>query len=423
MITLSSVTPDMLLSGFVYLAFGLILRIQKGFINYSTFVLLGMVLGLGYLTKAVMFPLTFIFLLISIFSVGNLKMGLQRSIIALLFFIIIAGPFIILISNAKGRFTFGEAGRYNYWFHVNGNEFFHWDGNPPGSGTPLHPVRKIFDEPAVYEFATPINGTYPLWYDPSYWYDGIQIHFALKDQIKTIKKHIIDYYHIYYPSYSVFIFGILILYLMSGKGWLVLRNIVKEWYLLLPVIVVYGMYSLVWVDNRYIGPFNSMLWLGLFSGIRLPESGELKKLIKYIIIVMISILLIITIRDMIKYRHPWPEVQWEIVRALKDFGILPGDKIAGIGYSHNHTWARLARVRFIAEVTHEDIEEFWSVDDSVRSKIYKSLSKLGAKAIVTDKVPKSLPPGWQRIANTNYYVYLLHDAPLFSKQISHPNLP
>ena len=32
----------------------------------------------------------------------------------------------------------------------------------------VHPVRKLFDAPPIYEFATPLKGTSPVWYDPSY---------------------------------------------------------------------------------------------------------------------------------------------------------------------------------------------------------------------------------------------------------------
>jgi hypothetical protein len=68
LISIRLVTPDMCVAAFVYLASGLILRIRTGTATARTFVLLGIVLGLGYLAKAVMFPLAFVFLAVAAFS-------------------------------------------------------------------------------------------------------------------------------------------------------------------------------------------------------------------------------------------------------------------------------------------------------------------------------------------------------------------
>ena len=50
-ISMRLVSPDMLMAGFIYLAVGLLLRIWEQPRNFSRFVLLGVVLGLGYLAK------------------------------------------------------------------------------------------------------------------------------------------------------------------------------------------------------------------------------------------------------------------------------------------------------------------------------------------------------------------------------------
>src|SRR5439155_7877408 len=144
---------------------GLILRIQTGATSWLTFALLGVVLGLGYLTKAPMLLLTFIFLGVSIFSVGNFRKALPRALIALVVFLSIGGPFVLALSHIKGRWTFGDSGKLNYAWHVNKIAgYIHWQGEIPDDGIPKHPTRKIFTLPAIYEFRTPIGGTYPAWY-------------------------------------------------------------------------------------------------------------------------------------------------------------------------------------------------------------------------------------------------------------------
>lgn len=73
LIEIWAVTPDMLVAALVYLAAVVIVRIRFGAASRRTFALLGIVLGLGYLAKAAMFPMAFIFLAVRLVSVGNLR--------------------------------------------------------------------------------------------------------------------------------------------------------------------------------------------------------------------------------------------------------------------------------------------------------------------------------------------------------------
>ena len=65
LINIWTVTPDMCLAAFLYLAAGLILLIRNESATWPTYALLGLILGLTYLTKAAMFPLAFVFLIIA----------------------------------------------------------------------------------------------------------------------------------------------------------------------------------------------------------------------------------------------------------------------------------------------------------------------------------------------------------------------
>ena len=87
-------SPDMFVAAFVYLASGILLRMRNGGTSYLTYAFLGMTLGFAYLSKAVMFPLSFIFLSLSLFPIGNLRKALPRTIIA---FIIFAGLFYFFL--------------------------------------------------------------------------------------------------------------------------------------------------------------------------------------------------------------------------------------------------------------------------------------------------------------------------------------
>ena len=55
----------------------------------------------------------------------------------------------------------------------------------------------------MYEFGTPIAGTYPVWYDPSYWYEGLTPHFDLTAQMSTVYKNIKAYWDIFSPDQAL----------------------------------------------------------------------------------------------------------------------------------------------------------------------------------------------------------------------------
>ncbi|MDQ3258363.1 MAG: hypothetical protein M3R15_31510, partial [Acidobacteriota bacterium] len=157
MIALQSVTPDMCVAACVYVAAGLIVRIRRGASGWMTYVWLGMVLGIGYLAKAAMFPLAFVFLavslLASVWATGGVWRGaVGRMAVAVAVFVLVGGPFLVALSMAKGRVTFGDSGRLNYAWYVTNVGYRHWQGEPAGSGEAKHTTRKVMAEPAVYEF-------------------------------------------------------------------------------------------------------------------------------------------------------------------------------------------------------------------------------------------------------------------------------
>jgi hypothetical protein len=119
-----------------------------------------MVLGLAYLAKAAMFPLSFVFLAVSLFCRGKLRRALPGVRLPSLSFSCSVLPFVASISMAKGRLTFGDAGTLTYVRYVNGVPYPHWQGETAGSGTP-NILRADLDDPPIYEFGTPIGGTYP----------------------------------------------------------------------------------------------------------------------------------------------------------------------------------------------------------------------------------------------------------------------
>ncbi len=423
LITISLVTPDMCVAAFVYLASGILLRIRRGSISWLTFVTLGVVLGFSYLAKAIMFPLSFIFLLVSLFLVGNFRRAVPRFLIALLAFFLVAGPFIAALSSFNGRLTYGDSGKLNYAWYVNSvPQGVHWQGGPIGSGIPEHPTRKIFNKPAVYEFATPIKGTYPAWYNPSYWHEGLKIHFDLSDQLLVMKNIIKKYFVILFKLQPSLVMGCFILYYMSRRRWLCFKDIAEQWSLLVPAVATMGIYSLVHMEHRFVGAFIVLLWVGTFSGVRLPKSDESKTLLSSIAVFISMAIMIGMIYSTVykAYYHikakginSAPHEAWQVAEELKQMGISAGDKVAFIGRSGSSYWARLARVQIVADIPQEEKYTFLEADSLVKSQVYEAFSRTGAKVVVIYE-PDGLKSfdfseKWKRIGNTPYNIYFLHE--------------
>jgi hypothetical protein len=59
-----------------------------------------------YMSKAIMFPMTFCFLAVSSFAGMNFRRGFGRSVMALVVFLLVSAPFWIALARDKGRLTF-----------------------------------------------------------------------------------------------------------------------------------------------------------------------------------------------------------------------------------------------------------------------------------------------------------------------------
>jgi hypothetical protein len=228
--------------------------------------------------------------------------------------------------------------------------------------------------------------------------------------------------------YQVFLGGLLFSYLIiltvGDRFWLSLKELTRSWVLLILAAAGLGVYMLG-IDmptaildkqpsTRYIAPFIVLLFAGVFSSVRLPNSQESKRLIAGI-----TLATLITVAVQLSYHtlnevgfelvDRKPHLHWQVVESLTQLGVIPGEKVALLGYymyPHYH-WARLARVKIVAEII--DAEAFWEKDSSIRSKILEKIKETGAKLIVQKPGIKTTVPistmGWQKLGNTSYYVY------------------
>lgn len=437
LITLSSVTPDMCVAALVFLASGLLSRIRLTSDRWGQFALLGAVLGLAYLTKAIMFPLAALFLVAGVFSVGNIRKALPRVLVAASVFAIVCAPFLWALHEVKGRWTFGDSGHLAYAWLVDETDsaFLHWRGRPSGTGTPAHPTTQIFDSPAAYEFKEPLRVTYAPWYDPSYWNEGLVGRFNPRGHLKVLGRGALRYYAVFInsPIGMATLVSFLVLFVYRDRG---SRNWiagVRAWNVLLPALGAFALYALVHVETRYIGPFVIVTWLVLFSGIRLREEVASRRVMSSVVVAMATGCMVViiaksmvpaysTVRDVARREYASDAASantpyWRVADGLARMGVQPGDQVGFIGYGFaaGSFWARLARVQIIADietgtefVPKSDVEKFWHSPADVKRQVFEAFSRTGAKAIVANRVPFGhSDPGWQRIGDTDHFVYFL----------------
>jgi hypothetical protein len=272
LIQIWAVTPDMIMAALVFLSAGLIAQIRISPSNWRLFIYLGLVLGLGYLSKTFMFSIALLFLGLTLFLRRITWNAVLKTTLAAGMFLLVSMPFIFLISQKAGTFTIGESGTITYLRYVGGIPFPHWQGDPANNILPTNPSRVIFDDPPVYEFGDPIGGTYPISADPAYWYKGFEVRFDLVSQIFRLLSGAIYYIDLFAQKQGIFLASILGLYLLAIGQKTYPPRTIQQWTLTLPAIAAFGLYALVLVHDRYVGVFVLLFWTDILANIRLQNT-------------------------------------------------------------------------------------------------------------------------------------------------------
>jgi len=411
----SVVSPDLWLEGLICLAAGLLVRIRRGDAKWWTCALFGAALGASYLDKGVMFPISFVFLGCCFFPVKPLRTSVLRAMVAVGFFAAVASFLIWPLSREKNRITFGDTGKINYAEFVDGaTRYIHWQGGPDGVGRPIHATRQLLTNPPLFEFAKPVDGTYPPWYDPSYWYAGIVPILRVGNQLRAIRFTIEEYAGIL-PYFGPVLVAFLSLSLFGSSGGRVWRDLLHQWHLWIPALAGLGVYALLYVESRLVGPFLLLGCVALFAGLRFPDTDAARGFQRAVSLALATVLCVgigwLGARSFFRALSPKPFVDWQVAQGLGRSGIEPGDKIASMGYSLNAYWAHLAGVRIVAEIPMGAAGEYWSCSPRVKSEILADFANAGAKAVVTDQGPPNRPNNeWERIGQTGYFVHMLRTA-------------
>jgi hypothetical protein len=413
---LDLVTPDLLVSTFVYAIGGVMLRARRQ-AQLRWALALGALLGVGYLAKAPMLALAPLFLGASTLVLRGARRRTWHLTNASLTLIVVAVPYMLMLSIANGRPTAGDSAALNYLWTIDGAPLVHWQGGPPALGQPLHHSQLLLDRPPVFAFDAPFAVTYAPWYAPEYWFVGATPFFRLGAQVRAIVAGLQVYSRIV-VDLSVVLALLSVLLLMRHKPWSIRWT--GPWLVLLaPAVAAFCMYDLVLVEARYVAPFVVLFMLALLMLVRLPKTAWSAALLSWtaLLIVLVQMLQIGSIladpagslvSEIREGAQLVPDDNAQVALALRSAGIQPGAPVASGERGFNAYWARLARVRIVAEVSGFEGPAILETDQQARAATQRALLAQDVRALVARGWPALTgDPAWQRVGDTDYFYVLL----------------
>jgi hypothetical protein len=452
-LSMATVRPDALLQALMLSAFAMLLQ---SFASESLIYApaMGFFFGLAYLTKSFAFLITLLSIaLMMLFQAWVQKRKPVRVIaagaLAFVVFAAIAGPYINALSKQKHRFDFGDSGALNYAWYVSGTVKMHIEPSMSadfGSAKVnlIHPERQLLAQPGIYSYRAEPYGTYPAWFDPTYFHERIVPIFSASRLIHRDVRNIVLSFRYLLNHPEAWILLILLLACGARFGFTHARTSLHHWRhstFWVPSIflglAMWGIYGLVNIEERYVTLAYLLIVLPVFAAlVYVPELSEPtddnpwpRRTATAMIAVLAFLALGETLRVALENRRnesaaglPAAWVQPNIVeaaRGLNALGVGSGDQIACMGTIaclNDPYWMRLANVRVLTEVYNPDakhlLEEYEGLPN--RQQVEDVLKSQGAKVVVaafdpgemTGRTPASA--GWIRLGESDLYALPLN---------------
>jgi hypothetical protein len=430
LVPLSKLTPDALVAATVYAGVAVLLRLRREPQCTWAAPVLGALLGLGYLAKAVVLPLSLLFLGGLVLTV-RWPRALRLALVVGGVLALIAGPYVGFLSWGKGRLTIGETGRLNHLWYVGKEQRpveFGMSANVPAG------VERVLAAPPVVAFGRAGAGSFPLWYDPSFYYEGKSAPTNLGLQVTASLGAARGFAwmlptQLLAPTCAVL--GVTALGLFAGwprgsaaergsgsGGWLGewVRGLFRWSSVLLVGVGALSLYVLMGIaEPRLGGPFLLLVLFGLVVGLSVPRGGWLTirrpaGLLLEVLAVVVLVALLVDGQAAGQVSRqgegPGANPHWAVAEALRELGVQPGEGVASIGDKDQYYWARVGGFQVVALVPKGAALDFEKASLEERADVYTACATARARALVARTLPDG-EPGWRRVAGTDYSVRLL----------------
>jgi 4-amino-4-deoxy-L-arabinose transferase-like glycosyltransferase len=453
-LSLGKVRPDALLQALLLFAIAALLtHLANGRLRYAA--LMGVALGCAYLTKSFAFLFAFLCIIaLAVFRRLWLRHGLMRimpaALIAFTCFAVVAGPYVAALSRQRQRFDFGDSGALNYAWFVGGTEKMHLQPTQTGefgsSEVHLkHPEKELMHTPLVLSYAEMPYGTYPDWFDASYWNEQIKPHFSVRQDLpRATRNAVLVVRYLFNHPEALLLLALLVLLGARPKlRWKPDRHGTSAFWLvpLLLGVAIWGIYAIVNTEERYVTVAYLSIILTLFAALRLPDAQSeadspvargpavnLRLTASALILLLALLTSFESLRTVFEDRRQLSLVKspggWysptmvHAAEGLESLGVKPGDTVACIGHTaclNDPYWARLAGVRILTEIYDPEtpVHSFLA-DLPNRDEVIATVRAQGAKVLVGDfdnaRVSDSDPAfrGWQQLGDTTFYALPLN---------------
>ncbi|MFA6555847.1 MAG: hypothetical protein WCT03_05435 [Candidatus Obscuribacterales bacterium] len=419
-------TPDLLMSGFLYGATALTLSFWRASSSSDSGssssrlkeILLGVALAAGYLCKAVMIPVSLVYVLVLALAPQAAAVRKRAIVTVVAAFLLIAGPYIAAISWQQQRPLFSTTMPYNYALWVlRSAPFCHALAGRPANQLPIefkHPSTVIFAEPQVFYFAEPIHATFSTHYDPAYWYEGVKVYFDGEQQFVASVASISVLVRLFF---GWLFFGWLVLLIGCRTRALSLQSMKPRLLLFLPALAGMTVYTIGLNCNtlfaeRYFPGFFVLWYLGLMGSVRLPNSNKAKQvLLASTILSLLGMGWRFTVElgnNFSALKDSGTNSDCLILTRLTEIGIKSGDQLASMDHLRKVGWAQMGHFRIVADIL--DDGKFWSLPAARQEALYAVLRQHQIRVLTYangEQPPAHYPQGWQQVAGTQFWFYVL----------------
>jgi hypothetical protein len=446
-LSMATIRPDALLQALMLAAFAMLLQsFASESLLYAP--LIGLFFGLAYLTKSFAFLVALLTIaLMMLFQAWVQRRRPARVIaagaLAFLVFAAVAGPYIAALSKQKHRFDFGDSGALNYAWYVSGTVKMHIEPSMTsdfGSAKVnlIHPEQQLLAHPGIYSYRAEPYGTYPAWFDTTYFHERITPVFSAGRLIHRDVRNVVLSFRYLFNHPEAWILLALLLTCGARFGLTPARASLHHWrrsvFWLPPIAIglaMWGIYGLVNIEERYITLAYLLIVLPIFAA--LVFDGHRVPWPHHTAAAMVALLAFLALGETLRVAldershqsaaglpAAWysPNI-YEAAKGLNALGVGSGDEIACMGTIaclNDPYWMRLANVRVLTEVYNPDarhlLEEFEGLPN--RRQVEDVLKSQGAKVAVasfdpgemTGRTPASA--GWIRLGESSLYALPLN---------------
>ena len=207
----------------------------------------------------------------------------------------------------------------------------------------------------ILEFRNPVRGTLPIWYDASYWWDGLRVPLSPQRQLAGLFRPFTQVHSIQTVFLS-FAAALVPFCLLSARVRKVIRGGgIQTWILILWPAATCLMYSMVLFNFRYVAAYLVLICLGAVALILQPLPSSVRT--KTLFAAALLLAVVCGVRLLGSFGASSRQIgrdnatsSMAAAQGLVRLGIQPGDEIAVLGHSLDCYYARVAGVRIVAQI-------------------------------------------------------------------------